>query len=252
LVITVKQFARNSGAHLFLFCFRPYDLGDRIFFTDPQTSDNPGPLTSWFVEDINLANTTLRYAQTNEVSTVSNASIEASRIVNCNRSPNAIVIFRLSLHVAVLEGEKLTAFQDALKEYVKEHPRAWDQLLYIRIDEVDADNEKIECSLGFRHRNSWQDAGRVLVQRGLLLKFVYQTATAMKIDYSSPPNRRLLYSGGVLKEGQEGVGGYKANLLMPTNIRKHSVTFDQISSYMNQAFTSSLPEQERDSAQPEK
>jgi len=28
----------------------PYDLGDRIFFTSPETAENPGQSVSWFVE----------------------------------------------------------------------------------------------------------------------------------------------------------------------------------------------------------
>lgn len=196
------------------------------------------------LSDINLASTTLRYATTNEVSSVSNSSIEASRIVNCNRSPSAIIIIpNLELHVKVLEDDNLTAFQDRLNAYVREHPRAWDHLLYCRIDEVDADNEKIKCTLAFRHRNSWQDAGRILVQKGLLLKFVYETASQLGVDFNSPPSRRLLYSGGVLIDGQRGEGGYKANLLNPDNIRNPSQMFG-LSFIDRQAGGGSLPEQQ--------
>lgn len=50
---------------------RPYDLGDRILICSAETPVNPEPPFSWFVEDLNLINTTLRYANTNEVATVS-------------------------------------------------------------------------------------------------------------------------------------------------------------------------------------
>lgn len=49
---------------------RPYDLGDRILICSPDSSANPEPQVSWFVEDLNLINTTLRFAITNEVATV--------------------------------------------------------------------------------------------------------------------------------------------------------------------------------------
>jgi len=178
------------------------------------------------VEDINLVNTTLRYARTNEVSIVSNSSITASRIINCNRSPNALVVFEMLLHISFLEEGKLSAFENALTKFVKEHPRAWDRLMFVRRDEVDADDEKVQVTIQIRHRSSWQDAGRILVQRGNLIKFVHETAVRLKIVYSSPPHRRLLYRGGTLKDGR--VQDYKANLLQPNNIRSHSASFDQL------------------------
>jgi small-conductance mechanosensitive channel len=58
---------------------RPYDLGDRIFFSSADAI-NPEPdvtRASWFVEDISLSATKLRYARTNEVSTVVSVPINA-------------------------------------------------------------------------------------------------------------------------------------------------------------------------------
>lgn len=171
------------------------------------------------VVDISLFFTTLRYARTNEVATVNNWSISASRIVNCNRSPNAIVVVSHMVHIAVLEGGKLAKFQAGLHKYVSDNPRIWDSLVFCRQDSVDADMEQVNFTLAFRHRNSWQDAGRILLNRGELLRFIYATCKQLGISYDTPPNRRLLYYGGVLEQGQ--VQDYKINLLTPKNIRSH-------------------------------
>jgi Mechanosensitive ion channel len=58
--------------------------------------------STWFVEDINLSTTTLRFARTNEVSTVNSYAIAGSKIINCNRSPGALVVFNIILHVSYI------------------------------------------------------------------------------------------------------------------------------------------------------
>ena len=76
--------------------------------------------------------------------------------------------------------------------------------------------------MSFRHRNSWQDAGRIKLNRSELLRFIYDRAEKYKVNYESPASRRLLYQAGVLKNGQTDV--FKRDLLKPTNIRSHSRT----------------------------
>lgn len=121
---------------------RPFDLGDRIFICGSE-SVMAGDVSNvtFFVEDISLATTTLRYARTNEVSTVNNWSISGSRIVNCNRSPNAIISLELMMHISVLEREKLAEFRESLELYVRDNPRVWDSLAFCRHDNIDPDNE---------------------------------------------------------------------------------------------------------------
>lgn len=213
---------------------RPYDLGDRIIVTGAEYVENPGSSQTWFVEDITLFHTVLRYARTNEVCTVVNSSISGSRIVNCNRSPNAIIQFTMMTHIAVLENGKISELQAHVKRFIQEHPRIWDSLAFCRVDLVDADMEQVTFTLAFRHRNSWQDAGRILLNRGDLALFLYQTCKKLNIAYDTPPNRRLLYYGGVLDQGQ--VQDYKINLLNPKNIRSHGTTHDQ------QRFDMSYPD----------
>jgi small-conductance mechanosensitive channel len=69
----------------------PYDIGDRISVSDPENDTSSNGSMTWFVEDLGLYSTTVRLAATNEVATYSNGSLANSRIINANRSPQAVV-----------------------------------------------------------------------------------------------------------------------------------------------------------------
>lgn len=127
---------------------RPFDLGDRIYIGSADTTVPSGVTAdmssnTWFVEDINLSTTTLRYARTNEVSTLNNWAIAGSKIINCNRSPSAIVVLDTKLHISILRDDALQLFQADLQKYVKTHPRTWESLVFCRHDVIDADNEQV-------------------------------------------------------------------------------------------------------------
>jgi len=173
---------------------RPYDLGDRILLCGPEGNDSPGANASWFVEDISLFSTTIRFSRTNEVSTVNNYSISLSRIVNCNRSANAIVVLELKFSIAIFEDGKLKTFRDALEKYVRDNPRIWDSLLFCRYDFINPDvtEEFVFFSIAFKHRQSWQSAARINIHRAELLRFIYGLGKTMEIQYNTPPSRRLV------------------------------------------------------------
>jgi small-conductance mechanosensitive channel len=203
---------------------RPFDLGDRIVLSTASGQENPGVANSWFVEDISLYSTTLRFAQSNEVATVSNGTISECRIVNCNRSPNAMVAFDLVLHICLIKDGKVDGFTAAIENYIHEHPRVWDCLVFFRYDKFDADMEQVFCRIAVRHRDSWQDAMRILRDRGEFQNFVYALGMDMGVNFDSPPARRLIYTGGILKSGQ--VVDYKRNLLTPANIKNAAIMGD--------------------------
>lgn len=127
---------------------RPYDLGDRIYIGPPDTISSSGITVdvssqTWFVEGITLTTTTLRNARTNEVSILHNWAIVGSKIINCNRSPGAIILLDIKLHISILEGTNLSDFQAQLQKYVETHPRVWDSLVFCRHDSIDTDNEQV-------------------------------------------------------------------------------------------------------------
>lgn len=74
--------------------------------------------------------------------------------------------------------------------------------------------------LSFRHRNSWQDAGRIKLHRADLVRFVYELSVRLNVHFETPPPRRLIYHGGTLAHGQ--VLDYKRNLLIGENLLSRS------------------------------
>ena len=95
-----------------------------------------------------------------------------------------------------MKGTKLSDFRAALDRYVKENPRTWEAVAFVRQDTYTAELKRIIMRLAFRHRNSWQDAARILINRGQLLRYVYETAEKLNINYEMEPALRLVYQGG--------------------------------------------------------
>jgi hypothetical protein len=85
----------------------PYDIGDRISVSNPENDTDSNGSTTWFVEDLGLYSTTVRLAATNEVATYSNGSLANSRIINANRSPQAVVcvLCKFSVNVSFAKVE---------------------------------------------------------------------------------------------------------------------------------------------------
>eukprot|EP00980_Cylindrotheca_fusiformis_P002338 scaffold543_cov119-Cylindrotheca_fusiformis.AAC.5 len=190
---------------------RPFDIGDRIIIAQTPGLPSPGVGESWFVEDISLFSTTLRMAANNELATVSNGSIASTRITNCARSKNAVVVIPLKLHISVQTNRKFERFKDGLENYVSDNPAIWDMLIFLRCDDIDSDNEFVMCRLAVRSRHSWQVAARVLADRGRLFQFCIELAKRLEVNFESPNPRSILYYGGTLVNG--AVQEFKKDLL---------------------------------------
>jgi Mechanosensitive ion channel len=160
---------------------RPYDLGDRIMIVASDVQDKTIPNESFFVEDINLLTTTVRYAASNEVSTINNFSISNARIINLNRSPNACLDFEMRFQVSVLSTGKHLQYRTMLEQYVADHPRIWDSLIYMRHDEFDTNYEYIIFRFSFRHCSSWQNAGRIMIHHADLVRIMYEKGAELQI-----------------------------------------------------------------------
>jgi hypothetical protein len=74
---------------------------------------------------------------------VSNYSIASARIVNYNRSPNAIVLFDFDTHIRILQDDNLEEFNKHLTDYVHDHPRVWESVVFCRPDTIDHNNELV-------------------------------------------------------------------------------------------------------------
>lgn len=179
--------------------------------------------TSWFVEDITLATTTLRCARTNEVCTVNNSSIASTRIVNLARSPNATIHFEFAAHLSILEGTRLDDLEHAMAKYVAERPRVWDSVRYVRHGMFDADAERIDLTLAIRHKSAWQEAARIKQDTAAVYRFLYQLGKTMDVHFSAPPEQRVVYQGGALRRGDtEDFDG--RGLLARSNIVRAAAT----------------------------
>lgn len=107
---------------------RWYTLGDKIALSNPSSDTSPSGSSTWFVEQVTLFTTTVRFASTNEVATYSNGSLAPLRIINAKRSPKAV------LYVYIKFGsdapfKKLNVFRSAIESFVKARPREVSRLL---------------------------------------------------------------------------------------------------------------------------
>lgn len=164
---------------------RPFDLGDRIAICPADSVANPGPADTWLVEDITLFTTTLRYAATNEVSTVNNGAIANARIINCGRSIKALVTLNLRFNYkATLE--EMESFRSAVDQYIKNNPRTWANIVFFRTVDINPDFEFSEYLLRVQHVKPSQDIGRIMMDRGELLKFCVTVMEKLGTVYDSP------------------------------------------------------------------
>lgn len=116
------QLTFTSKGILFILVRRPYDIGDRINVAGVQDSSSGDGCSTWFVQNVDLFTTTVRYAFTNEVATLANGSLAASRIINAKRSPKANVFVYMKFSVTV-PYQKILVFKKTVEAFVKDRPR---------------------------------------------------------------------------------------------------------------------------------
>jgi len=167
---------------------RPYDIGDRITISGPEVVAKPMEGDTWLVEDITLTSTTLRYAGTNEVSSLNNFSISNSRIVNLGRSPRALIKLSIPFNIDATH-EQINTFREKVEHWVRARPRTWHGLVHFRTNALDANAGYVEYTLVVQHIKSWQDIAPIMVQKGELLKQCNKISDSLGITYDSPPSR---------------------------------------------------------------
>ena len=149
--------------------------------------------------DITLSSTTLRFSKSNEVAQVSNYAISQSKIVNCARSPSAVIFFKLKVSRNILEGDNLNILREELQTYVRDRPRIWESLLFIRQDYIEGvsveagspwaspsiENETpfVILSVCFKHRMSWQATPRVTITRGELFAYIFGVCKRLGVHH---------------------------------------------------------------------
>ena len=97
---------------------KPFDIGDRIHISRPENDTAPDGSMAWFVENITLYATTVRFAATNEVATIANGNLANTRIINAARSPRMVCSIYMKFGINV-PFEKLQFFRETLEEFIK-------------------------------------------------------------------------------------------------------------------------------------
>jgi len=142
--------------------------------------------TDWIVRDIDLFTTTVIYAYTNEIATLSNGSIANSRVMNGARSLPALLyaILRFGIDVSY---DQLEIFREALYQYVEQRPREWAKLWAVRVLRVQADEGFVEYLLVLEHQETWQNLDTLLHSRGLIKGFCHELSKQLNMRFVSPP-----------------------------------------------------------------
>ncbi len=165
---------------------QPYDIGDRIAISDPESDTSPSGSTTWFVDGISLFTTTVRNAATNEVATYNNGSLASSRIINAARSPKAIVYIKLKFGIDV-PYEKIKIFGTVVENFIKDRPREWIKLGNFRATAVEADLGYISYILVLNHVEKWQNLGIILVSHAKVASFCLEVSKQMDMRFIAPP-----------------------------------------------------------------
>lgn len=168
---------------------RPFDLGDRISLAAGLATSTPGLGNTWIVEDINLTTTTLRYAGTNEVSSINNSSLSTARIVNCARSPKATIRFQVMFGAAVVTPALLKEYRNRLEGFLRDRPQKWASMIQFANDGVGDDDGGIIYRIGVQHVHAWQEMGKIVADKGELEQESQRLSKEMGLYYSSPSDR---------------------------------------------------------------
>ncbi|KAL7499239.1 hypothetical protein ACHAWT_010159 [Skeletonema menzelii] len=171
---------------LLIFVRRPYDIGDKIATSNPKSDTSPDGSSTWYVDNVTLFTTTVRFATTNEVATYSNGSIAQLRIINANRSPKAVVSVLIKFGLET-PFNKVTVFRAAVENFIKARPREWIALSGFRATSVEADFGYVEYKIIAQHREKWQNMGAILQSKADLSSFILEVTKKLDMKYESPP-----------------------------------------------------------------
>ena len=138
------------------------------------------------MKDVTLFTTTVLYASSNEVATYSNGAIAASRVINCNRSPNAALWFTLKFPLEA-DYRKYSIFHSAIERFVKDRPREWQAFLAFRPVGAAADLGYVEYIVFCTHREPWSNTGACKTSLANLQSFCLELQKKMNMRYISPP-----------------------------------------------------------------
>ena len=181
----------------------------------------------WIVRDINLFTTTVIYAYTNEMATLSNGSIANSRVLNGARSGPAIIYINLKFGVDI-GFEKVEIFREALAQYVDKRPREWAKLLKISNRNVQSDKGYVEYVVVLQHANKWQQLNSVTSSRSQIKYFCHELSKQLDMRYKSPPLPVNLTMDNPMGIAAMMEGNTDSGMMLPPPITRMSAESDHI------------------------
>lgn len=217
---------------------QPYDIGDRIAISDPNTNADSQGSPAWFVEKVDLYTTTVRFASTNEVATLANGSLATSRIINAARSPKALVHLKLKFGVDV-PYTKVQLFRKTVEAFVKARPREWLSLTGVRASCVEAHLGYIEYVISCQHREGWQTVVPILQSKADLFSYCLEVQKQLGMRYNAPSlpvDLRMAQLDQLACFGQSVVPSGNDNLLQDDEKEDDQVRIG------NQINTSTVPD----------
>eukprot|EP00980_Cylindrotheca_fusiformis_P014044 scaffold3670_cov124-Cylindrotheca_fusiformis.AAC.20 len=170
---------------LFITIQRPYDIGDRVNVSNPESPSSGNGSPGWIVKDINLYHTTFLFGYTMEYATISNGALSTSRIINGARATRPYMNFTMKFGLNV-PAETIASFKEQLIAYVKSKPREWNSFAAFRITRIEADQGYVAYIIVVEHRESWQQIGALLDSLGDLQAFAFELSREMKMGYKAP------------------------------------------------------------------
>mmetsp|Transcript_8520 Transcript_8520/g.25234 ORF Transcript_8520/g.25234 Transcript_8520/m.25234 type:complete len:510 (-) Transcript_8520:670-2199(-) len=216
---------------LFIICRRPYDIGDNITVQPVNSESSMNGSAFWIVRDIDLLTTTVLFAFTGEVATLSNGSIANSRIMNGARSAPAVLYVTLRFSVDT-SFEKLEIFREAVSQYVHKRPREWVKLSDIKNSDVSTEKGYVEYLVVLQHVNNWQELGSLFTSRSHARTFCHELSKQLDIRYQSPSLPVDLNfatpAGAALRESLAGIPEDRVPSVVPQPPHPFSSDSDQI------------------------
>ena len=176
---------RHKGI-VFILNRRPYEIGDRIHIFEVDTAVDTNGSPTWFVENIDLYTTIVRFGATNEVASYSNGSLYNLQIINAARSPHATVRIFMNFEMNT-PPEKLSLFEDAVKEYVESRPKEFKAFTGFRpasfVQELNYKRYLITAT----HKFGWQDVGKVNASKCDMQLFLFELQKQLGLRYKNAP-----------------------------------------------------------------
>mmetsp|Transcript_17852 Transcript_17852/g.32268 ORF Transcript_17852/g.32268 Transcript_17852/m.32268 type:complete len:203 (-) Transcript_17852:106-714(-) len=140
---------------------------------------------TWFVENVDLFTTTIRFGTTNEVASVANGSLASSRIINGARSPRMLAFVFLKFGIDV-PYQKVQLFKKTMEEFAKQRPRDWLAFCGFRATRVEQEQGFIEYLMVLQHREPWQNIVPMLDSKAEITSFALEVSKKMGMRYHAP------------------------------------------------------------------